>query len=321
MNRGYTAQDVTAGPYKGRRFILLMLLLLIAMPALGAGGVLVIGDSSRSYYRSFTTSLVASLDQSGIDATIIDTDKLDSITLNGSAYRCLVTVGNDAALRLSTKQLQLPVLHALVTESFARELYSGANGQALRAFLLIDQPVSRLILLARSSMPGRHRLGVIYGPYSVRYRGEVHDQAAKTKLHLVEKVIDDPGQLGDALSYFNANADLLLTLPDPVVVNEGTAKTLILGAYLGNLPLLGYSQALVKAGALMSVYSSPEQLGVQGGELISAAFWNEATRKGALIYPQYYQVSVNYQLAHALQIDLPSENELKRRIEKLEGSR
>ncbi len=321
MNKGHTAQEVTAGLYKGRRFFLLMLVLIMALPAWGAGGVLVIGDSSRSYFRSFTTSLVTSLEQSSIDVTIIDTEKLDNVPLNGGAYRCLVTVGNDAALHLSKKQLQIPVLHALVTESFARELYPAANGQPTRSFLLIDQPISRLISLARSSMPDRHRLGVLYGPYSARYRGEVHDQAAKTKLHLVEKAIDDPAQLGDAISYFNTNADLLLTLPDPVVVNEGTAKTLILGAYLGNLPLVGYSQALVKAGALMSVYSNPEQLGVQGGELISAVFWNEAARNDALIYPQYYQVSVNYQLAHALQIDLPSENELKRRIEKLEGVR
>jgi len=321
MKKGCTAQEVTAVPRSGCRFLLLMLTLLVTLSAWGAGEVLVIGDTSRPYFRSFTDSLAASLERNHVDVKTIDTDKLDSVTLNGGKFQCVVTVGNQAARLVSARQVQSPILHALVTESFAHDLYQATNGQPLRSFLLIDQPVSRLILLAHTAMPDRHKLGVLYGPSSVRYRGEVRIQAARADLQLVEKEIQNPDQLGDVISFFRGNDNILLTLPDPVVVNESTAKTLILGAYLENLPLVGYSQALVKAGALMSVYSTPDQLGTQGGELISTSFWNDPARRGALIYPRYYQVSVNYQVAHALQIDLPSENVLTQRLGKLEEIR
>ena len=97
-------------------------------------------------------------------------------------------------------------------------------------------------------MPNRNRLAVIYGPSSKHYRNEVRRQASNAELLLTEKEISDPSQLGEVMASLKGNSEMLLTLPDPMVVNEGTAKTLILGAYLENLPLVGYSQALVKAG-------------------------------------------------------------------------
>ena len=170
-------------------------------------------------------------------------------------------------------------------------------------------------------MPNRNRLAVIYGPSSKHYRNEVRRQAGNAELLLTEKEISEPGQLGEVMASLKGNSEMLLTLPDPMVVNEGTAKTLILGAYLENLPLVGYSQALVKAGALMSVHTTPEQLGMQAAELVDGAFWNDTGRKGGRIYPRYYQVSVNYQVANALRIELPSESEIKSNLERMEGIR
>jgi ABC-type uncharacterized transport system substrate-binding protein len=320
MYKGVTAQDVTTGVSRGCRYLLLAYCLLAVLPAWGAGGVLVIGDSTRPYFRAFSASLAAGLGRTGTETRVADTEKFDNSMSGNGAFLCIVTVGNDAARALSAKPLPFPVLHALVTDSFSDELSLETNGQPLRSFLLIDQPISRLVLLASSSMPGRTRMGVIYGPHSKHYRNEVRRHAGNAELFLIEKEISEPGQLSEAMASFSSSSEMLLTLPDPVVVNEGTAKTLILGAYLENLPLVGYSQALVKAGALMSVHSTPEQLGTQAAELINATYWND-TRRKVRIYPRYYQVSVNYQVASALQIELPSENDLKSRLERMEGAR
>lgn len=320
MYKGFTAQDVTTRVSRGCRRLLPAFFLLAVLPAWGAGDVLVIGDTSRPYFHSFSNSLAAGLGHSS-EIRVVDTEQSANLISRNGSYRCIVTVGNDAARALPTKPLPIPVLHALVTDSISNELSLATNGQPLRSFLLIDQPISRLILLASSSMPERTRLGVIYGPYSKQYRHEVRRQTGNAELLLIEKEISESGQLSEAMASFSGNSEMLLILPDPTVVNEGTAKTLILGAYLENLPLVGYSQALVKAGALMSVHSTPEQLGTQAAELINAAYWNDTSRKGVRIYPRYYQVSVNYQVASALQIELPSENDLKLRLGRMEGAR
>lgn len=318
--KGFTSQGVTTGVSRGCRYLLLALCLLAALPVWGKG-VLVVGDTSRAYFQAFATALAAGMEQDSDGVSVVDTGKAGALAVNAESYRCIVTVGNEAARELSAKTSSVPLLHALVTETSSNEIVQRSNGQTSRAFLLIDQPISRLILLASNSMPERSKLGVIYGPHSRLYRNEVRRQADTAGLRLIEKDISEPGQLSGVMSSFNGSTDMLLILPDPTVVNEGTAKTLILGAYLGNLPLVGYSHALVKAGALMSVYSTPEQLGTQAAELINAGFWGDVGKNNMRIYPRYYQVSVNYQVANALQLELPSEKDLKARIERTEGER
>lgn len=318
--KGFTAQEVATGVSRGYRGLLLAVCMLLTLPAWGAGGVLVVGDINRSYFRSFSSALVNTLGD-GIKVTIAGSEQVDRSASALGTYRCVVTVGNDAARAMSETAKGVPLLYALVTDSFADELSPQSNRQSPYSFLLIDQPISRMIALARNSLPERRRLGVIYGPSSKHYRDELRQVAGNVGVQLIEREITEPGQLSDVMSSFNGSTDMLLTLPDPIVVNEGTAKTLILGAYLGNLPLIGYSQALVKAGALMSVHSTPEQLGQQAAELIQTSLCREPVSKGERIYPRYYQISVNYQVANALQITLPSESTLKKGLERMEAMR
>lgn len=299
---------------------MLLVALLLASPVWSANDqVLVVGDASRPYFRAFVTALTAGLGRGGFSVEVAD---LQQGALGSAAgYRCIVTVGHDAARQIAARPGSTPVLHALVTSALADELRGANRTAAPRAYLLIEQPAARLLLLATTTRQGRERLGVIYGPSSVNYREEVRRQVRLTDYTLVEREIGREAELADALAYFKGNVDVLVTFPDPVVVNEGTAKTLILGAYLGNLPLVGYSQALVKAGALMSLYATPEMLGAQSADLINSGFWGDPARSGAKIYPLDFEVAVNYQVARALGVDLPDESELASRIRRAERAK
>src|SRR5512143_805383 len=193
MYNGFTVPDVTTVAGRGCRLLLWLLCVLVSLPVWGAE-VLVVGDTGRPYFRAFSSSLATNLGSSGFEIKVLDTTKYEHSALANGTYRCIVTVGNDAARELSSNPSAVPILHALVTESFSHELYTTANGQAVHSFLLIDQPVSRLIWLARISMPSRHNLDVIYGPFSKRYRSEVRRQADNAELVLVEKEISEPDQ-------------------------------------------------------------------------------------------------------------------------------
>lgn len=302
-----------------RSTAMLCLLLGISVAAWGQNDrVLVIGDTTRPYVNTFVRALKESLAKSALTVNALDINASGTslATLNG--YRCVVTVGNEAARLASAQPITVPVLHALVTDALANELYGENSPKSPRSFLLVEQPVSRLLLLANRSMPERKRMGILYGPASIQAQGEVQGQASRMGLVLVEREIRSDAQLNEALIYFNENADLLITFPDPVVVNEGSIKSLMLGAYHGNLPLLGYSQAMVKAGSLMAVHTTPDQFGRQSGELIANGFWKDPLQSGVRFYPRYFQVSVNYQVAQALGIDLPDERELELRIRRVE---
>lgn len=298
-----------------------LLLMTMSMPARsGDDQVLVIGDTTRPYVVDFIRALRQSAAQSSLSVVTSDVKRTDNLQ-NLQGYRCVVTVGNEAARHFAGQSYNVPILHALVTDALAQELSGESSPQAGRGFLLVEQPVSRLLQLAILAMPERKRLGVIYGPVSLRSQGDMQRQAGSMGAMLVERQIRDEQQLSGTLDFFTENADLLITLPDPVVVNEGSIKTLMLGAYHGNLPLLGYSQAMVKAGALMAIHTTPEQFGRYSGELIASGFWNNPNPSGVRFQPRYFEVSVNYQVARALAIDLPNEDELEARIRTAEQGR
>lgn len=297
------------------------LLLLFSSPVAwsAADEILVVGDSNRPYFRTYVDALASRVEGKGFTLKIVAVNFVDTDAMTG--YRCIVTVGHEAAQRVNALPTVTPVLHALTTNNYADELRKNNKGTAPRSYLLVEQPISRLLLLATTSFPKLKRLGLLYGPTSQTARDELRRQIRTSELILVEKEVESEAELGGAIRSFIGNSDLLFIPPDPVVVNEGTAKTLILGAYMANLPLLGYSQALVKAGALMSVYSTPEMLGTQSAELIISGFWSDPSLAGVKIYPDKYDVSVNYQVARALAIDLPDERELLMRIRKAERVR
>jgi putative ABC transport system substrate-binding protein len=292
--------------------------LAVTTPVWAGDQILVVGDTSRSYVRGFVSSLKDSLSQDGTSLLVVEPTSSSVTLVNVNDYRCIVTVGHEAAIYVANTATTTPVLHALVTDTLVDELYKSHPPPSPRLSLLIEQPVSRLLLLANTTMLHKGRVGVLYGPSSVRQREEVRKEARRIGLTLLEKEIHGAAELNNALSFFQGNVNILITLQDAQVVNEGTVKTLILGAYHDNLPLAGYSQALVKAGAMMAVYTTPEQFGRQAAELIKNKFWKELSMPDVQVYPRYFQVSVNYQVARALGVDLPDENKLEKQIQKQE---
>jgi ABC-type uncharacterized transport system substrate-binding protein len=96
-------------------------------------------------------------------------------------------------------------------------------------------------------------------------------------------------------------------LPDPLVFNKGTVQSLLLTTYRYQDPVIGFSQAYVKAGALAAVYSSPEQIGRQTGEALVRVLAGRALLLPLPEYPKYFSVSVNYQVARSLGLSVGDE--------------
>ena len=94
------------------------------------------------------------------------------------------------------------------------------------------------------------------------------------------------------------DAEVLLALPDPAVFNSQTAANILTAAYRRQVPLVGFSPAYVKAGALVAVYSTPLQVGTQGGELLRQALSGKILPPPQ--WPQEFAVSVNQDVAHSL---------------------
>lgn len=116
-----------------------------------------------------------------------------------------------------------------------------------------------------------------------------------------------------ALQRVLGDAQVLLALPDPAVFNSQTAANILMAAYRRQVPLVGFSPAYVKAGALLAVYSTPTQVGTRGGEVL-----RQALAGGSLPPPQWpreYSIGINQDVARSLglALDAPRLGEQLRR--------
>ena len=133
-------------------------------------------------------------------------------------------------------------------------------------------------------------------------------------MRLSAVALSGDGDLFSSLQTLLPNVDALLLFPDPLVVNRSSLQNLMLTTYRQRVPVVGYSQNLVDAGALVAVYSTPQQIGQQVAEsiqrMLSARHWELPPPA----YPKYFTIKTNSSVARSLDIEVPSEAVLAQRM-------
>lgn len=222
----------------------------------------------------------------------------------------LVTVGVKATEQIAGQGGSTAVLAVLVTVDWyqsqgrAKLTAGGRNAGAV----VLEQPLSRQFRLVRNAFPRASRVGVVVGRKNADALGMLQAAAEAENLALIGAVAESEPALVGTLGQVLKDADLLLAVPDAEVFNRNTVQSVLMTTYRYRDPVVGYSKALSRAGALVSLYSSPEQVGRQAGE-IAARVLNGGRLPG-MLWPKYFSVSVNEHVARSLGVDAPSEEAL-----------
>ena len=106
--------------------------------------------------------------------------------------------------------------------------------------------------------------------------------------------------------------DVFLALPDPRVINADTAQNVLLTSFRMRRPVVGYSAAYVRAGALAAVYSTPQQIGTQTGQIVRAILGGSPLP--APQFPKQFSVSVNHKVARSMGLELDDDDVIRNRI-------
>jgi hypothetical protein len=290
----------------------------LCAPQAGAQVLLVLSDESAGY-QAVAEELRTGLKESREGKLRIDAAVASRIAAPGAApldsYELVVTIGLAAAQQTLSREKDLPAaprtLCLLIPrQSFGRLLPAAGRARDPRlSAVFIDQPLSRQMDLLRLALPEKKRVGVILGPVSQDLESELGNQAREHALDLTVARITERSGLYGALQSVLPASDLLLMLPDPIVANADTVYGLLLTTYREQLPVAGFSEGLLNAGALISLYSTAHQQGRQGAEIAREAL----AHSGALPepqYPKYFTVRVNVSVARSLGLHLPSEETL-----------
>lgn len=226
----------------------------------------------------------------------------------------IITVGLRATQDIAAQNLGTPTLAMLIPRRAFEKIAQQRDYRQLSA-LYLDQPLARQIDLIRLTLPNHTRIGVVLGPESQNALKTLQSAANDAKYGLAAEKIDSEGELLPALQRVLADSDVLLAMPDPLVFNKGTVQSLLLTAYRYQDPMIGFSQAYVKAGALAAVYTTPEQTGKQAGEVAMRALGGKVVLLPPPEYPKYFSVSVNYQVARSMGISVGDEADILQRLQ------
>ena len=245
---------------------------------------------------------------------VTDADGLAGALEDDGADTVLVAVGRRAAAAtVASPALHLPVIYTLLTRpQYERLAAQRADepGSGASSAIFLDQPFDRRLELVRAALPLARRIGVVASPAYAPYIPELRGTLALTARLRVQPV-EAPGEVMAALRRVLPRSDVLLALPDPAVYNASTLKAVLLTSYRHRVPVVGFSRAFVEAGALVSLYSTPAQVGAQLAELLADRAADPAGPLPPPAFPRDFEVAVNPTVADSLGIHLLPAQELR----------
>jgi putative tryptophan/tyrosine transport system substrate-binding protein len=221
------------------------------------------------------------------------------------AGKVLVALGSEALKQvLINGDPRVPVVAALVpVVSFDRLVKDSAKRQhRWISAVYLDQPLGRRLDLLRLALPDAKRVGVLWGPDSVSMQNSMA-QASQTRSLLVQSSeVASPGSLFSGLSTVLEGADVLFAVADPQVYSSATIANILRATYRAGIPMVAFSPAYVRAGALMAIYATPSQIGVQAAGLTRLALQGGSAPPSQ--YPVEFEISVNAHVARSLGLQL-----------------
>lgn len=299
---------------------LLLMVCLIGQPlqADAASRVSIVVGSpsmlSNEFVEQFRTEL-KSQGGNGLEVNLLKFEELPKYRPKSPSDELILAVGVQALAEISQLKLDVPVLGVFVPQiSYDAILADHPRSPGKISAVLLDQPFSRQLALLKTILPDAQKVGVLYGQTSQQFSDSLHRASRLLGLELVEAEVGQEKDVMSALKQVLDESRVLLAVPDASVYSRETAQTILLTTYRYQTPVIGFSQAYVRAGALAAVYSSPRQIARQVAEIV-------LMQNGSLpapVYPKYFSIDINRQVARSLGITLNGEHELSEALSRIE---
>lgn len=319
--------------FQRMRFLLALALLIISPTIATAANITIAANPHDDSHAELIVGMKAALARypdNGLSINVVSLASPDNNSIRERDFLdadLIVTLGTTAAQQAgqlnSPAISKIPLLHALIPkinfDGITQRRQTEANPARDLSAIYLDQPLPRQLDLLRLALPQYKRLGVVLGPASQTLLPDMENAAENEGLRIYSRTAKNDSSLIATLNDVLAESDMILAIPDPLIFNRYTVQNLLLTTYRQKTPVIGFSQAYVRAGALMAVYSTPTQIGQQVAEALRLA----ATRNWKLPapqYPRYYTIAINHQVARSLELRLPNENELQLRLQQTDKS-
>ena len=305
------------------RFLILTLW-LTAFAGVGAHAavtVVIVSSERSAAYVEAAEALLSELERGGLS-------RYDMLQLTAQEWsstgplspKLFVAIGTQAASVLAKAELRAPVLSTLLPRSsFDRVLLDSRRKSSSQfSALCLDQPLSRQLELIRLAMPQVRHIGVLWETESQTQAPVLKALAQASGLTVVEATVERDELLYPSLKRVLEQSDVLLAVAAPQLYNSSSIQNILLTSFRARVPMVAFSPAYVRAGALLAVYVTPTQIGIQAAVIARGVLQGKALSATPL-YSQDFSVDVNEHVAHSLGLNLDADVLLKR-MKSREGS-
>lgn len=282
--------------------------------------ICVVSSDKATAFQEAADTLIQEMVHNGMarqDISVLSTMQFQTGGPGIQDARLVVSLGTDAFRQVVSQSSKTAVLAALIPRiSYERVLLeANRKSQGNVSALYLDQPFGRQVDLLRLALPYARRVGVMWGPESVAQQPLLTVALQTRGLEFSEGVLAEGSPIYPALRSALNGTDVLMAVADPNVYNASTVPNILLASYREKTPVLAFSPAYVKAGALLSVHSSAAQLGMQIAAM--AGHFLQANSLPGNQYPSEFTITANEYVARSLGITLDV-NSLTEKLHKLE---
>lgn len=273
---------------------------LLIVPASAWGDIrLVLSDSSPHYQQiaediglyleKFHPGVRHSRSVMGTAGEIATTDEL------------IIAIGTKAAEGTAEDYPDNPVLYLFITHKTWGKLN---NSRGKKAAIIIDQPTERYLQLARLIAPDARTLGTVYGPISANHQVQFQATAIELGFELVSQSVTRESNPLEVISPIFNVSDIFIALPDEALINRNLAQWALHLGFKNQIPIIGFSHSYTKAGALASIFTSPENISRQSLEWLNDYLAVNRLPAWQELSPQYFTITVNSRVMGALGLRL-----------------
>lgn len=284
------------------RRLLCLLTCLLLPPMAWAGSLALMLSDSGGPYAEYENTL----------REVLDTPawKIQPPGSDPAKAELIVAAGANALRQAIARGGTTPILATLLPRQSYEKILSdsGQRGNRKISAIYLDQPPARQAAFLRQLMPDRKRVGMLVGSETQPGPAYFRTAFASAGLSLDTEDSETDRSLLPALNSLLPRVSLLLATPDPQIYRRDNIKAILVTTYRHRRPVVAFSAAFVNAGALAALYSTPAQIARQTAEIVTQ-FTHALPTPSA---PNQFAISINPNVAQALDIEVPDEATIRR---------
>lgn len=199
----------------------------------------------------------------------------------------LVAIGNKAAKKLASFELPNQTIISFTDKPTNAYLSSEFHRDNLR-IVSLNQPTRRLVEFTDPIVGTGYKknLLIAVSEQNTALITELENIAPLNYGQLKVVIVPKATLAAKVLEPHLFDAAALIAIQDPVIWTGKNAKWLLQQAFNYQVPVIGYSQSFLKAGALASVYSSLDDVATATSDAINDSLMAKLSSGFAIIYPE-----------------------------------